>query len=45
MKIVYTYTVSLKGRPSTTSSYNLLKVKEHCTGCETSSWTLQVVVP
>ena len=45
MKIVYTYTVSLKGRPSTASSFNLLKVKEHCTGCETSAWTLQVVVP
>lgn len=44
-KAVYRYHVSLKGRPVDGFAYNLVKVKEHCRGCETSRWTLPVLPP
>ena len=44
-KIVYRYRVSLKGKPIRNRAYNLLRVKEACSGCYTSYWTLPVLPP
>ena len=43
-KVVFTLQVDLKGRPTSGQSYNLVRVKEHCAGCETARWTLPVTV-
>lgn len=43
--VVYSYHVSLKGKPVRNRAYNLLRVKEACQGCYTSYWTLPVLPP
>jgi hypothetical protein len=44
-KVVFSYHVSLLGRPIRHRAYHLVRVKEHCPGCQTASWTLPVLPP
>jgi hypothetical protein len=44
-KVVFSYHVSLLGRPVKDRAYNLVRVKEHCPGCQTAKWTLPVLPP
>lgn len=41
-KVVYSY-VSLKGKKVEGLAYRLVKVKEYCDDCVTSTWTLPVL--
>ena len=41
--VVFSFYTSLLGQRVKDRAYHLLRVKEHCTGCDTSAWTLPVL--
>lgn len=42
VKAVFTFQVALRGAPVAGSSFNLLRVKEHCPGCVTARWKMPI---
>jgi hypothetical protein len=44
-KVVFSFHVALLGRAVSGRAYNLVRVKEHCSACQTARWTLPVLPP